>query len=100
MLSPACIVCNETLLLESCIVDELGNPAHEDCYLSRLGVAKGTDPRDILDFLTASSTQPRMICPDCGSTLDQHTAKFFWAGQVWAVPLMNCAKCSALSHKI
>jgi hypothetical protein len=95
MLGPACIVCNESLQLESCIVDELGNPAHEDCYLHRLGVAKGTDTRDILDFLTAASTKPSpMICTDCGSTLDMHTAKFFWAGQAWAVPLMNCPKCS------
>ena len=95
MLSPACIVCNEPLLLESCIVDEVGNPAHEYCYLVRLGVAKeDSETREILDFLTTSSTRSiPTICPNCGSALDQQTAKFFWAGQAWAVPLVNCPTC-------
>jgi hypothetical protein len=102
MLSLACIVCNEPLQLESCIVDQVGDPAHEGCYLNRLGVAKvGTDTQEILDFLTASSTRSiPAICPNCGSSLEQHTAKFFWAGRAREVPLMSCPKCSALSHKI
>jgi hypothetical protein len=31
-----CFVCNETLNLESCVVDELGNVTHADCYLLQL----------------------------------------------------------------
>jgi hypothetical protein len=95
----ACVVCNEPPQL---IVDEVGNPAREDCYLYRLGIAKvGTDTQEILDFLTASSTQTiPTICPDCGSPLERHTAKFFWAGRAWEVPLINCPTCHPVSTKI
>jgi hypothetical protein len=40
MLNPSCFLCNETLDLKSCVVDELGNSTHADCYLLKLDRVK------------------------------------------------------------
>jgi hypothetical protein len=95
MLNPTCFICSEPLELETCVVDEVGNSTHEDCYLVKLGVTKkGIDGREVLGFLNSLGTRSiPTICPDCGAPLEKHTAKFFWSGQAWEVPLMNCLKC-------
>jgi hypothetical protein len=50
-------------------------------------VVKGdTDTREILDFLSLSARPIPTICPNYGSSLELHTAKFFWAGRAWNVP--------------
>jgi hypothetical protein len=102
MLNSTCFICNEPLKLESCVVDETGNPTHQDCYLVKLGVVKkGSEKGEIVEFLNSLNTRSMpTICPACGATLEQQTAKFFWAGKSWEVPLMNCPKCNPVRHEI
>ena len=101
MLTSPCFICNEPVELETCVVDEAGNPTHQDCYLLKLGFTKmGADTREVLDFLSSTTRNLPTICPYCGATLEQRTAKFFWAGRAWEVPLTDCPNCNALSPKI
>src|SRR4030081_2746020 len=86
---------------ETCVVDEAGNSTHQDCYLLRLGFTKmGADTREVLDFLSSLPRNLPRTYPDCGATLEQRTAKFFWAGRAWELPLTDCRNCNDLSPKI
>ena len=51
---------------------------------------------EIQSFLYCASTEIiPTVCPNCGTQLGQHTAKFFWSGQNWEVPMAYCPKCNS-----
>jgi len=61
-------------------------------------VEMALDTREILDFLNSASARiVPTVCPDCGTWLETLTAKFFWTGRAWEVPLANCPKCNPSS---
>lgn len=34
--TPRCWICNQSVVLEDCKIDERGHPVHEDCYVALL----------------------------------------------------------------
>jgi hypothetical protein len=49
-----CALCNASVELESCKVDELGRAIHEECYISKLRVNAGRVPIPPLRKILAS----------------------------------------------
>jgi hypothetical protein len=45
--TPTCGICGLPVQLESCMVDEHGQPVHEDCYVGKLALdaKRALDPR-------------------------------------------------------
>jgi hypothetical protein len=44
VLVPTCTLCNSSVTLEACKIDERGKPVHEECYVRKTRVNAGRVP--------------------------------------------------------
>jgi recombinational DNA repair protein (RecF pathway) len=108
----SCIICGESVELETTKIDEGGKPVHEECYLRTVNlkwsfrlppaVDANSDQtalsRAIIAWLNSANSRPLTnSCPDCGSRLEHRQCSFFYRGRNWEIQLPICFNCHPMS---
>jgi hypothetical protein len=108
-----CSICNEFVELETAKIDEIGNPVHEECYVSKVSLRSIRPPPEALDakdddnlvlqkivtFL--NSAEARAItnsCPVCESQIELRKCTFFYAEQTWEIQIPVCLYCDPFAE--